>query len=85
VTARMGNERADRVASRATGTGVGLIAFMIAWTVGARVTEHLWGPPASAYVALAVAVLTGIIVAHRAGRRLAAAGRSHAGGSHGAS
>lgn len=70
MTTGTSEERADRVAARATGIGIGLIAFITTWTVGARITEHLWGPPADAYVAMAGAILTGIAVALRAGRRL---------------
>lgn len=62
--------RADRVAARATGVGVGLLGFMIAWLVGARVTELIWGPPSSAVVALAISVVVGIVVAGVAGRSL---------------
>jgi hypothetical protein len=64
------NATADRVAARATGVGVGLLAFMIAWLIGARVTEQIWGPPSSAVVALAISVMVGILVAVVAGHRL---------------
>lgn len=70
MTAAPADARADRVAARATGVGVGLLAFMIAWLVGARVTERIWGPPSSAVVALAIAVAAGILVAIIAGHRL---------------
>lgn len=70
MTAVPRDARADRIAARATGVGVGLLAFMIAWLVGARVTELVWGPPSSAVVAMAIAVAIGIIVAVVAGRRL---------------
>jgi len=72
MTAAPGGARADRVAARATGVGIGLLAFMIAWLVGARVTEQIWGPPSSAVVALAIAVIVGIVVAAVAGHRLVA-------------
>jgi hypothetical protein len=61
--------KADRVAAQATGVGVGFIALMLAWLVGARVFERIWGQPAAAYVALAVAVLVGLGVAAWAVRR----------------
>lgn len=70
MTAAPGDARADRVAARATGVGVGLLAFMISWLVGARVTEQLWGPPSSAVVAMAIAVAVGIVVSVVAGHRL---------------
>jgi len=70
MTAAPGDTRADRVAARATGVGVGVLAFMIAWLVGARVTELIWGPPSSAVVAMAIAVAVGILVAIVANRRL---------------
>ena len=44
--------RADLVAARATGVGVGFITFMIAWLIGARLLERIWGQPSAAYVAL---------------------------------
>jgi len=62
--------RADRVAARATGVGVGLLAFMTTWLIGARVTEQVWGPPSSAVVALVLSVVVGILVAIVAGHRL---------------
>jgi len=64
------NASADSVAARATGVGVGLLAFMIAWLIGARVTEQIWGPPSSAVVALAISVMVGITVAVVADYRL---------------
>jgi len=70
MTAAPANARADRVAARATGVGVGLLAFMIAWLIGARVTERIWGPPSSAVVALVSSVVVGILVAVVAGHRL---------------
>jgi uncharacterized membrane protein YjfL (UPF0719 family) len=69
MTALSGDARADRVAARATGVGVGLLAFMIAWLVGVRVTERIWGPPSSAVVAMAIALVVGILVAAVAGHR----------------
>lgn len=64
------------MAARATGVGIGFLAFMIAWLVGARVTERVWGPPSSAVVALAVSVAVGIVVALVAAHRLTARQRS---------
>jgi len=70
VTSEPVNARADRVAAQATGVGVGLLGFMIAWLIGARVTEQIWGPPSSAVVALVISLVVGIVVAVVAGRRL---------------
>ena len=70
MTAAPGSARADRVAAQATGVGVGLLAFMITWLIGARVTDQIWGPPSSAVVALVTAVFVGIAVSVVAGRRL---------------
>lgn len=70
MTAASGDSLADRVAARVTGVGVGLLAFMIAWLVGARVTERIWGPPSSAVVAMAIALIAGILVSVVAGHRL---------------
>jgi hypothetical protein len=63
------NPKADRVAARATGIGVGFIALMVAWLVGAQLFAHVWGQPSAAYVALAVAVLVGVGVGALAIRR----------------
>jgi hypothetical protein len=63
--------RADRVAARATGVGVGFLVFMIVWLIGARVTDRIWGPPSSAVVALAIAVVVGILTAVVSDRRFA--------------
>ena len=62
--------RPDRVAAHATGVGIGLITFMVTWLVGARVTEHLWGPSAAAIVAMVTATIVGIATTIVAGRRL---------------
>lgn len=63
--------RADRVAARATGVGVGFLALMITWLIGARVTDRIWGPPSSAVVALAIAVAVGILAAVLSDRHFA--------------
>ena len=70
MTTAPGAARADRVAALATGVGVGFLAFMIVWLVGARVTVRIWGPPSSAVIALVSAVVSGIVVAVVADRRL---------------
>jgi hypothetical protein len=63
--------RADATAARATGIGIGLVAFMITWTIGARITPHVWGPPSGALVAMGIALVVGTITAGATGRRLA--------------
>jgi hypothetical protein len=70
MTVTPADRQADRIAARATGIGIGLIVFMLTWTVGVRVTERLWGPPSSAYVAMAVAIVLGAVMAITAGHRL---------------
>ena len=62
--------RADRVAAIATGIGIGLVAFMVTWTVGARITERIWELPMSAYIAMAAAIVVGIGTSALASRRL---------------
>lgn len=71
MTVLPGDARADRIAARATGVGVGLLVFMVVWLVGVRLTEQIWDRPASAVVAMAIAVLVGSVVAVAAGHRLA--------------
>lgn len=66
------DRRADRIAAHATGLGIGLMTFMLTWIVGVRITERLLETPTSAYVAMAIAVVTGIITTVLAGRRLSA-------------
>jgi hypothetical protein len=65
--------RADVVAARATGLGVGLIVFMLTWSIGARITERILDAPAHAYTAMGVALLAGAVTAVRTGHRLARA------------
>lgn len=62
--------RADLIAARATGLGVGLIVFMLTWSIGARITERILDAPAHAYVAMSMAVLAGAVAAACAGHRL---------------
>ena len=70
MTAAPDNARADRVAAQATGVGVGLLAFMITWLIGARFTDQIWGPPSSAAIALVTPVFVGIAVSVVAARQL---------------
>lgn len=62
--------RAELIAARATGLGVGLIVFMLTWSIGARITERIFDEPAHAYVAMGMALLAGAVTAARAGHRL---------------
>ena len=62
--------RADLIAARATGLGVGLIVFMLTWSIGARIAEQIFDAPAHAYVAMGMALLAGAVTAVRAGHRL---------------
>ncbi len=62
--------RADAIAARATGLGVGLIVFMVTWSIGARITERIFDAPAHAYVAMGMALLAGAVTTVRAGHRL---------------
>lgn len=75
-----GDTGADVVAARATGLGVGLIVFMLTWSIGARITDRILDAPAHAYLAMGVALLAGAVTAVRAGNRLvrAANGAPHA-------
>ena len=49
-----GETRTDVVGARATGIGVGLIVFMLTWSIGARITERILDAPAHAYLAMGV-------------------------------
>lgn len=53
--------RANRIAAQATGVGVGLVTFMVVWTFGSQITTHMWGPPWGALVAMATALLAGVV------------------------
>ena len=68
----MSVDRAEIVAARAIGVGVGLIALMLAWLIGNRVTALAWDPPVGPTVAFLGAILIGIATAILSGRRLAA-------------
>lgn len=61
---------ADRVAASVTGIGIGLLVFMVAWLVGARLTERIWEQPTAAIIAMSVAATVGVVVAAASGRRL---------------
>jgi cytochrome bd-type quinol oxidase subunit 2 len=63
--------QADRVAAWATGIGLGAMVFMVTWLLGNRVSTKLFSVPTGPVVAMAAAVLGGIVVAVWQGRRLA--------------
>ena len=62
--------RSDRVAAWATGAGIGLIALMVTWLVGSRLTALAWDPPGGAIVAFGGAVVIGFVATFISGRRL---------------
>lgn len=72
TTEDVADQRADRIAARATGIGAGLITFMLTWTIGARIAEHIFEAPTSAYVAMITAFCAGIAATLRVGHRLVA-------------
>jgi uncharacterized membrane protein len=61
---------AERTARWATAAGVGLLVLMPAWLVAIRVTALLWRPPVGPTVALLTALITCVVVAVGANRRL---------------
>lgn len=69
-------DRANLVAAWATGIGVGLLAFMIMWLLGARVAARIWGPPSGAIIAMLVALTVGAATALVVGRKLARSERT---------
>ena len=64
----------DRLATRATAVGAGLLALMPAWLVAVRVTALLWDPPVGPTAALLIAIATCIAVATATNRHLRRAG-----------
>ncbi len=64
--------RPDRVAAWATGTGIGVLAFMVVWLIANRLTEVVLAQPWAAVAAMASAVAAGVAVSLRQGRRLVA-------------
>lgn len=66
----MSRERADQVAARATGIGIGLAVLMVTWLVGNRLAGLLWDPPLGPSVAIAAAAAAGGVTAVVAARRL---------------
>lgn len=62
----------------ATAVGVGLLTFMVAWLVGARIAERIWGPPVGPVAAMGVAILAGAVLGVVLARRLARTERERA-------
>jgi len=62
--------RANCVSAWATGIGIGLAAFMIAWIVANRVTAVLMSVPAGPILAMTLAIVIGTTVSIRQGVRL---------------
>jgi len=69
ITTLDADTRANLVAARATGVGVGLLTFMVAWTFGSQITTRLWGPPWGALTAMGIALLVGIVATITTWRR----------------
>jgi hypothetical protein len=63
-------DRTDRVAAWTTALGIGLIVFMLTWTIGARITERIFDAPDHAVIAMSIALLSGATTTVRAGHRL---------------
>lgn len=68
----MSDDRAERIAARAAGLGIGLVVFMLTWTVGVRITERFIGSPGHAYLAMGIALVVGAVITLLAGQRLSA-------------
>jgi hypothetical protein len=66
----MSGERADRVAAWATGSGIGLMALMLTWLIGNRLTTLVWSPPVGPTLAFVGAILVGTVTAVVSARRL---------------
>jgi hypothetical protein len=66
----MSRDRADLVAAWATGTGIGLMALMVAWLIGNRLAGLVWDPPLGPVVAFVTAIVVGAITGMISGRRL---------------
>lgn len=62
--------RANRIAAQATGVGLGLLVFMVVWTLGSQIITRMWGPPSGALVAMGIALLAGIVMTITTWRRL---------------
>lgn len=61
--------RADIIAARAIGVGVGLLTLMIAWLVGNRLLGLVLDAPEGPTAALITALILGVLVALVVGQR----------------
>ena len=68
----MSVDRAEIVAARAIGVGIGFIVLMVTWLVGNRVAGLFWDPPTGPTVAFVSAIVAGVATALVTGSRLAA-------------
>lgn len=70
----MSVERSEIVAARGVGVGIGLIALMLVWLIGSRLTGLIWdrpvGPTVAFVLALVVGTLTAVVAAHRLAERV---------------
>ena len=67
----MSVDRAEIVAARGIGVGIGLVALMVVWLIGNRVASLFWEPPVGPTVAFAGSIAAGTATAIASGRRLA--------------
>ena len=67
----MSIDRSEVVAAQGVGVGIGLIALMLTWLVGSRLAQLAWDAPVGPVVALAAAVMVGIVTSIVFARRLA--------------
>jgi len=68
----------DVMAAWATGIGIGLIAHMLTWLIGNRLTALIWEAPVGPIVAFSLAIVVGIAISIVAAKRLAAGVRAAA-------
>lgn len=64
------SRRADHVSAVATGIGVGFVAFMLTWIVGARLGEVIWNERTGAIAAMCAALIVLFTVSWLASQRL---------------
>ena len=62
-------DKTDPVSAWAVGIGIGLIALQVTWLITNRGATLTWGVPVGPTVALAIALVAGIIVSVIMGKR----------------
>lgn len=67
----MNDDRAEAIAARAIGVGIGLIALMLSWLVSSRLVALAWEAPVGPTIAFVGAILVGVATALVSGGRLA--------------